>query len=429
MMTQVFGAKDSYVSNEKRFACWDLLNRHVERVFLNEAAATAVLENSNIPRLAASLVSFSSDPVNQKRWERSANVYVVAPETSDCKGIVEADLLHLARDFGTCLAVDIVYGKDFLQRNPGLLEDFWRFDNEVFIPLVLGIPSWAPLSIMRKGVAARSRLHKALEGVYKRTEQYMSGAAVDFGADMSDVSATVKGRSELYIKEGYTMAERGQSDIGLLWGSNANTQPMVFWFLAYAYSIPGLKELLREEQAPYVTFAESTKVPTISAMDIAGLTRECPLTKSCLFEVYRLANDATSIRYISKPINLKDGAYTHAIQPGTFLSTPHGLHQHDPTMYPDPETFKPDRFLDTDERTGKRSARYGKLKPWGAGSGICKGRTFAEKEIITLCAAIMAVWDISPASGEWKMPTAVPGTGAMQPSQDIRVRITRREKW
>jgi cytochrome P450 len=429
LMTRVFGAQDSHLYMDKRFACWETLTKHVERLFLNDATTTAMLESSNIPLLAASLVSFSSNPEKQQRWERSANIRVIAPETSQSTGIVEADLLHLARDFGACLAIDVLYGKDFLRRNPGLLEDFWRFDNDIFILLILGIPSWAPFSIMKKGIAARTRLHQALDGVYKRTEQYMKGEQVDFDADMSDISACVKGRSETYIANDYSTKERGQSDLGLLWGANANTQPMVFWFLAYAYSIPGLKDELRKEHEPYLTFATGTDKPSLAAMDISRLTRECPLTKSCLFEVYRLANDATSIRYVHKPLNLRDGPHMHAIQPGTFLSTPHGIHQRDPDVYENPESFKPDRFLETDEKTGKRSARYGKLKPWGGGVGICKGRTFAEKEIITLCVAIMAVWEIAPADGRWKMPGMIPGTGAMQPSEEIRVRITRRENW
>lgn len=430
LMTRVFGAHDSHQSMEKRFACWDVLTKHVERMFLNDATSAALLEKSNIPQLVASLVSFSSSPEKQRRWERSANVQLVTPQSPQSRGVVEADLLHLACDFGACLAIDVLYGKDFLERNPGLLDDFWRFDNDVFILLVLGIPSSAPLSIMRKGVEARSRLHQALEGLYKRADQYTKGQPVDSDADMSDTSACVKGRSEAYDANGYTMTERGQSDLGLLWGANANTQPMVFWFLAYAYSIPGLRDELRKEHAPYLTFAEGTNVPTLSAMNISGLTRDCPLTKSCLFEVYRLANDATSIRYVSKPLTLKDGAHTHAIQPGTFLSTPHGLHQRDPALYRDPDVFKPDRFLETDDKTGRPSARYGKLKPWGGGVGICKGRTFAEKEIITLCAVVMAVWDVAPAGGgEWKMPAMVPGTGAMRPAEDIRVRITRRKSW
>ena len=424
IVTRVFGSPDTRSYMVKYSAGINMLTKAVERLFLNETSCTGMLEKSNIPQLAASLVSFSSD---KALWERSANVKVIASESQQSQGTVEADLMHLARDFGACLAVNVLYGADLLKRNLELLDDLWRFDNDAFILLVLGVPTWAPISLLRKGLEARSRLHKALEGVYKRTDQYLNQQQVDFGADMSDISACVKGRYETYNEYDYTMSERGQLDLSLLWAANANTQPLVFWFLVYAYATPGLKEELRKEHTPYLTFADTDK-PDLTAMDISGLTRECSLTKSCLFEVYRLANEVTSLRYVHKPMNIKDGARTHAIPAGTFLSVAHNLRQRDAAVYEDPDAFKPDRFLETDEETGKRSARYGKLKPWGAGSGICKGRTFAEKEIITLCAAILAVWDIVPAKGEWKIPDMIPGTGATRPAEDIRVRITRRER-
>jgi hypothetical protein len=217
MMSRVFGAEpDRFKTKEERMACWEHLFKHVERMFVNDAISVGCLEKSNIPKLAVSLVSFQSTTEKQQRWEHGANLKVITPETSRSKGVVEADLLHLTRDFGTCVAVEVIYGKDFLQRNPTLLEDFWRFDNEIFILLVLGVPSWAPFSVMRNGVESRTRLQKALEGVYKRTDQYLKGEPVDFDADMSDISAAVKGRSGTFNQFGYTLPEQGQHDMGLV---------------------------------------------------------------------------------------------------------------------------------------------------------------------------------------------------------------------
>ena len=41
-----------------------------------------------------------------------------------------------------------------------------------------------------------------------------------------------------------------------MWGQNANTQPIFFWFMAYANSTPGLLEQLRKEIAPYTGFPQ-----------------------------------------------------------------------------------------------------------------------------------------------------------------------------
>ena len=139
-----------------------------------------------------------------------------------------------------------------------------------------------------------------------------------------------------------------------------------------------------------------------------------------------MANEATSIRYVAQPVSINDGMHKHELKPGMFVSAPHSVIQRDPSVYADPDEFVPDRFLETDAESGKLVARYGKLRPWGSGAAMCKGRTFAEKEIMALGAAIISLWDIEPAAGPWKLPAMIAGTGVKKPVQDIRVVIKRR---
>jgi hypothetical protein len=112
-----------------------------------------------------------------------------------------------------------------------------------------------------------------------------------------------------------------------------------------------------------------------------------------------LANEATSIPYVARPVTINDGKRKNEIKARTFLSWPHSMTQRDPSTYPEPNKFMPDRFLETDAETGRRVARYGKLRPWGAGAGICKGRTFTEKEVLCVAEAIISLWNIGPVGG------------------------------
>jgi cytochrome P450 len=53
------------------------------------------------------------------------------------------------------------------------------------------------------------------------------------------------------------------------------------------------------------------------------------------------------------------GKYEHNLNPGTWLSVPHALLQHDPSIVTEAERFIPDRFIEVEKESGCRVARYG----------------------------------------------------------------------
>ncbi|ETS85392.1 hypothetical protein PFICI_03417 [Pestalotiopsis fici W106-1] len=425
LMLRVFGADDSPEFVEKVKATIKPLISVVEKEFLSEAASTAALERGQVVYRMSSLVSFTEDMDEMQVWERGANVKVVKANLPGQSGAVEADLMGLIRDFGATIAIPVLYGKDFLQRNPNLLEDFWKFDNDVFPLLMVGVPSWAPFKMMQEGLAARKRMNEALHGLYRRIDQYQKGEPVDFGADMSDVGAAL-GRNLVYDEYNVTFQHRADMDLPFLWGQNGNTQPLLFWYILYVYSTPGLADALREEMAPHVSLSVKDGGVEIESVDIAALNRECALMKAALFETFRLGSDPTSIRRVAKPMAVSDGEHTHHLPAGSFISTAWATVQSDPAVYPEPQKFIPERFLESDTETGRKVARYGRLRPWAVGGGSCKGRTFAEKEILTIAACMLCVWEVEPAGGEWQIPAMIPGTGAKRPVNDVRVIFKRR---
>lgn len=425
LMTRICGARDSPELKRKSESSWKDLLEPIERLFLNDAAAAAAIERGGVIERAASFVTFSADAKHMKRWELSAGIRVVGPDLPNRPGVVEANLHSLTRDFGACLAIPLLYGQDFLDRYSQVLDDFWKFDGGIFPLLMMGIPPWAPLKVMKRGLAARSRLVNELEALYRRIDQHQRGEPVDFGADMSDVSHVALERNKVYDRENWTFQQRGEGDLAVLWGQNANTQPMLFWFLAFVFSTAGLLPKLREEIAPYVKLSQTSPLEILS-MDLVGLCHDCPLMKACVFETYRMANEPASVRFVTRPITISDGAYNHKLKAGTFVTAAHSLIQRNPSVYTNPDKFVPNRFLNPDPESGKLSPRYGALKPWGSGPAACKGRTFAEKEIIALGASVISLWDIGPASGMWDLPAMVPGMGAKKPVEDVRVVISRR---
>lgn len=427
LFLRFFGFPDTPALRKKVETTFKPWHSPVERVFNNEAGAAAAFERGNLPKMVSKFVSFSMEKEKMKRWELRADTKVIKPEdNSGEEGAVEANLSALIMDFGACFTIPPIFGHDLLDRNPHLLEDIWKFDHVVPL-LFINMPTWVPLKVMKEGIEARKRLLDGVESFSRRVTQLQLGEKIDDGADLSDVSDVVLERNTALKRNEWSYKERAASELLVLFASNTNTQPVLFWLILYIYSTPGLVDTLREEVAPFVTLTSSANRKDINAIDTSGLSRECQLLKSVILETLRLAFGAVSTRFVKRPITVQDGKHTHKLHPGTFLSVPHSFSQRDPFMYPDPDKFVPDRFLETDPSSGKLVAKYGKLRPWGAGASMCRGRLFAEKELMAIGAAVVMLWDISPAGGgEWKIPEMLGGPGPVKPKEEVRVVIRRR---
>ncbi|KAK3343187.1 cytochrome P450 [Neurospora tetraspora] len=421
LFLRFFGFPDTPALRKKVESTFKPWHSPIERVFNNDAGATAAFERGNLPKMVSEFVSFSQEKEKMKRWELRADTKVIKQGEA-----VEANFSALIMDFGACFTIPPIFGHDLLDRNPHLLEDIWKFDHVVPL-LFINMPKWVPFKVMKEGLKARKRLLDGVEAFSRRVTQFQRGEKVDDAAEMSDVSDVVLERNTALKRNEWSYKERAASELLVLFASNTNTQPVLFWLVLYIYSTSGLVDTLRKEVAPFVTLSNSHNKKEITAIDTSGMSRECQLLKSIILETLRLAFGAVSTRFVKRPITVQDGNHTHQLHPGTFLSVAHSFSQRDPSLYPDPDKFVPDRFLETDPSSGKLVAKYGKLRPWGAGASMCRGRLFAEKELMAIGAALVMLWDISPAGGcEWRLPEMVGGPGPVKPKEDVRVVIQRR---
>ena len=67
---------------------------------------------------------------------------------------------------------------------------------------------------------------------------------------------------------------------------------------------------------------------------------------------------------------------------------------HDPEAYPDPEEFKPERFLNPDGTVRDDPALS---LAFGAGKRICPGRFFADATIFIIISSVLSVFKVTKA--------------------------------
>lgn len=227
----------------------------------------------------------------------------------------------------------------------------------------------------------------------------------------------------------------------------------------HIYSQPDLLAELRQELSPHVKFVpQNPKIPTAKpdrvSLDLEAVRQSCLLLRGTYFETMRLEVQGTSYKVVLNDFAItesdEDAAIagrsepqTYRIPKGQYVCIPHSLHQMDGKYFKNPKKFDPRRFFVTDDKnSSETSVEMGTMSVFGGGITMCKGesfhqltnmtdlsqkgRNFAEREILAFTAAIISVWDIEPASGEWKHPGSKTASGAVNPIKDVRVRMKRR---
>lgn len=114
----------------------------------------------------------------------------------------------------------------------------------------------------------------------------------------------------------------------------------------------------------------------------------------------------TAPRYVAKPITVGGWDY----EPGCSLVANAYLVHHDPDIYPDPYTFRPERFLD------QKPGTYTWI-PFGGGRRRCLGSSFAMLEMRIVLAEALRRFDLKtagpgPELAKRRNITIYPGDGA-----------------
>jgi len=186
----------------------------------------------------------------------------------------------------------------------------------------------------------------------------------------------------------------------LVVGGHETTATSLAWALACALQNPGTLERMRAEaDSVFPSGFDATKVKQL--VYIGAVANES-------MRLYPVATAVT--RILKRPRTF--GGYT--IPAGTRIAPCIYLTQRDARLWPEPEAFRPERFLD-----GKASVY--EFFPFGAGVWRCLGAQFAEYEMRVVLARIVARMDLRLAPGVAIKPQQRGFTVA--PSDGVPVRV------
>ena len=79
----------------------------------------------------------------------------------------------------------------------------------------------------------------------------------------------------------------------------------------------------------------------------------------------------------------------YALPPGTVVGTQSWSSHRDAAVFPSPDTFLPDRWLETHTDPSQLTAMHQHLMPFGAGSRLCGGQNLAHLVLRVVIAAVI----------------------------------------
>ena len=221
---------------------------------------------------------------------------------------------------------------------------------------------------------ANRRLHEVVDRMIAEYRR----AGVDHG-DM--VSMLLLARDEA-TGEGLGDAQVRDEAITMLLAGSETTSTLLSWIFHVLGQRPDLESALR---------AEVDEVLGDGPVTVERIGR-LAYTRRLVTEALRVYPPAWLItRRTNEPVTLGGVALPAG---ASILFSPYSLHR-DPTFYPDPDRFDPDRWLPERAKDVPRPA----FVPFGAGNRQCIGEGFAWTEAMVVLATVTRHWHMRPVAG------------------------------
>ncbi|MCH9681323.1 MAG: cytochrome P450 [Deltaproteobacteria bacterium] len=316
----------------------------------------------------------------------------------DDDGWREVELLELVGRTVFLAGVVAMFGRGPV--DDALYRGFVRFDRQ-FARLAAGVPT-------------------RLLGTVARDRDMLVDALVE---PWPEASAFVQDRRAL-LAPFVDDRESARVRLSMLWASQANTIPAVFWALALLLDDDAAMTVIRDEIDGAIERGTDghARLPASARARLRHLD-------SAVLESLRLCSGGISIRSVQQPLELSlVGGQRCALRPGDNLALFPFLSHRDPEIFESPLEYRFDRFYS--ERGAKQFTKGGQrlgfaLMPFGGGDSMCPGRFLAQSEIKMFLAALLADYDVATGDDHalpgFDMSRA--GLGILPPSTPLHIRL------
>ncbi|XP_077385923.1 prostacyclin synthase-like [Festucalex cinctus] len=239
-------------------------------------------------------------------------------------------------------------------------------------------------------------------------------------------NAWIRAYRQLLQQEGADEEMQKRAVLLQLWATQGNVGPAAFWLLAFLLTNPEAMSAVRSE-------FKQMETSDASLLHSRG---NAPVFDSALEETLRLTAAPFITREVvhGKTIQMANGQVYHLRKGDRVCLFPFTSPQMDPEIYPEPQKFQFDRFLNKDGSAkrdfykGGRRLKYYTM-PWGAGTNGCVGKQFAINTIRQFVYLVLDM-DLELCDINAPMPeidTSRYGFGMLQPKGDLMVRIKARK--
>jgi cytochrome P450 len=243
---------------------------------------------------------------------------------------------------------------------------------------VLPRAEWTPTRTNLRLRAARRRLDAGAAAIIaeRRARNSRAGATAHHGDDLLG----------LLLDSGMHDGEIRDELVTMVIAGHETVAAALAWTLMLLAEHPVTQQRVRDELA-----AHPGPVPLVGHRD------RLPWTRAVVDEALRLYPPAWAISRRSHRDDELDG---RPVPAGTLAIISPWLVHRRPDLWPEPEAFRPERFLDGTARTG--------YLPFGQGPRLCIGREFALGEMVVVLAELLREHrlEVPGGPGAWRRPVA-----------------------